>query len=397
MIKINLLLVLLFSPILGFNQCDPNMIWSNTSTNAVCEEQIGAARYIYANGLADHTTGVFPNSGNPHSISSQQYEYTVCAYPILHDSTTAIWSNMDPQPGQCPDRWEFGVAVNGVKMDPAAAEFFVDNNGQNNLDWQLEAVGSNLGLDFNDAHVQPNGAYHYHGVADGLHDLLGIDGTSHSPLVGWSADGFPIYYEYIYSDPNDANSAVLGASSCWQLKSGNRPGDGMSAPDGPYDGTYAQDYEFVNTGGCILDECNGRWGITPEFPNGVYHYVVTDGFPYIPRCFKGRPDGTFRLGPSFCTVSEVSLCSQGLGVNGLTFDDIELTVYPSPADDFLNIDLSGAENHEALITVIGQNGHVLIEKAGWLERLDISKLNTGQYFLQVDIEGRQIAHKFMKN
>ena len=30
-----------------------------------------------------------------------------------------------------------------------------------------------------------------------------------------------------------------------------------------------------------LDECNGRVGVTPEFPEGIYYYVVTDISPDV--------------------------------------------------------------------------------------------------------------------
>jgi hypothetical protein len=51
-------------------------------------------------------------------------------------------------------------------------------------------------------------------------------------------------------------------------------------------GTFTQDYEYV-AGSGDLDECNGRFGVTPEFPNGIYHYYITDTYPFIQRCVKG--------------------------------------------------------------------------------------------------------------
>lgn len=36
-----------------------------------------------------------------------------------------------------------------------------------------------------------------------------------------------------------------------------------------------------------LDECNGRVGVTPEFPGGIYHYYATDTYPYFQRCVTG--------------------------------------------------------------------------------------------------------------
>jgi hypothetical protein len=52
-------------------------------------------------------------------------------------------------------------------------------------------------------------------------------------------------------------------------------------------GTFTTDYEYV-AGLGDLDECNGRTGVTPEFPKGIYHYYITDTYPYIQRCLKGK-------------------------------------------------------------------------------------------------------------
>ena len=51
-------------------------------------------------------------------------------------------------------------------------------------------------------------------------------------------------------------------------------------------GAFMQDWEYV-AGYGDLDECNGRFGSTPEFPEGIYHYYATDTYPYIQRCVKG--------------------------------------------------------------------------------------------------------------
>ena len=37
-----------------------------------------------------------------------------------------------------------------------------------------------------------------------------------------------------------------------------------------------------------LDECNGRIGVTPESPGGIYHHLATDTYPYFQRCIKGN-------------------------------------------------------------------------------------------------------------
>jgi len=81
------------------------------------------------------------------------------------------------------------------------------------------------------------------------------------------------------------------------MKKGNRP-KGDDGPGSKYDGTFEQDFEFVEGSG-DLDKSNGRTGATPEYPEGTYYYVATADYPFIPRIFHGTPDSSFakRMGP----------------------------------------------------------------------------------------------------
>ncbi len=227
--------------------------------NATITER-GNYRYIRSNGLPNHATGRFPNSGNPNAISAQSYNFRVPLNPRKKSSATEA------------GRYLTGVAVNGVPIDPGTAEYF----GGRGSPWREEAITASgqgkLGLDSSNAHVQPNGAYHYHGVPRGLIATLGG-----SKLIGYAADGFPIYY--------------TGQKSSYRLKSGSRP-SGAGSPGGTYDGTYGADYAYV---GGTLDQCNGTTSKTAEYPDGTYHYVVTTNYPFFPRCFMGTPDSSFRV------------------------------------------------------------------------------------------------------
>lgn len=155
-----------------------------------------------------------------------------------------------------------------------------------------EALSANvdLGDDCNNAHVQPTGEYHYHGTPWGIVKQADIKSMF---LLGWAADGFPIYYKYGYT--SDTSSELIELTSSYKLKEGNRPGDGVSAPNGIYDGTYVRDFEYIKGHG-DLDEANGRFGKTPEFPKGTYYYVITDSFPSLPRFFVGTPNESFKVG-----------------------------------------------------------------------------------------------------
>ncbi len=231
-------------------------------------------RIIESNGIPNHLAGKFPNRNNPHTIKPQSYAYRMPAKPAVSKKTTQL--------GMFP----FGIAVNGVVFDPSANEFW---NRDRNSGWQYEPfeIDGKLGLDASNAHVQPRGAYHYHGPPTGLINLL-LDGERKPVLIGYAADGFPIYNDLGYADPDNAKSKVRKLKSSYRLKKGARP-DG---PGGKYDGTFVQDYEYVEGLG-DLDECNGRAGVTPEYPDGTYYYVLTDHFPFVPRQFRGTPDESF--------------------------------------------------------------------------------------------------------
>ena len=178
----------------------------------------------------------------------------------------------------------FGIAVNGVVMDPGTAEYWQNDRRSG---WNYEALGGacKLGLDKYNAHVQPDGTYHYHGIPTGV--LAAEEGTSVPALLGFAADGFPIYGPYGFSDPKRA-TALKKLKSSYRLKSGTRPG----GPGGRYNGKFTQDWAYV-AGAGDLDQCNGRFAVTPEYPKGTYHYVLTDTFPFIPRCWMGNPDSSF--------------------------------------------------------------------------------------------------------
>lgn len=232
----------------------------------------GGTRTIRSNGLPDHKPGQFPNRGNPNRISAQSYEFRMTTKP-----------QAAPQPVFAGGAW-FGVAVNGVPFEPGTAEFW---NGDRAWNYEAATGFLNLGLDAHNAHVQPTGAYHYHALPTGLVTSLGGDGKT-MRLIGWAADGFPIYSAYGPGDTKDTSSVLKKLRTSYKLKQGKRDG----GPGGSYDGTFTADFEFVQDSG-DLDATNGRFEVTPEFPQGTYAYHITDEFPFIPRSWHGTPDASF--------------------------------------------------------------------------------------------------------
>jgi len=182
-------------------------------------------------------------------------------------------------------------------------------------------------------HQPGTGEYHYHANPLCLRAQLGDNVTvartartgpvyqekasnwTHSPILGWAIDGYPVYGPYGHSDPNNPNSAIKRLKSGFRLRQitarvslpdwalPNHSGVSQQLSSSQYGpsinstfplGRYLEDYEFV-AGLGDLDQYNGRQEVTPEFPGGTYAYHVTindDGSPAFPFILAGELYGT---------------------------------------------------------------------------------------------------------
>lgn len=242
----------------------------NYGTKTIVTVKNGVRKMV-TNALPNHKTGEFPRKGNPNTISAQNKTYS---FPV--DPKYTGESKWIKQPG---------VALNGVKFEPQTAEVVACETGES---YRVEAIQDviNLGLDFNHAHVQPTGAYHYHGTPTSV--IEKFDSGEDLVHIGFAKDGFPMYY---------SKSGAYKPS--YKLLNGIREGEDCvyenpkSTIDisvgGHHDGTYGSDFEYVPGSG-DLDECNG---ITIE---GKYMYLVTNDFPYVSRCLMGEFEEEERRG-----------------------------------------------------------------------------------------------------
>lgn len=288
-----------------------NTVCDNTPSvaNAYTETRhTNGTRTIVTNRVPDHDYGNQIARLGVRDLVSTSETFTFTSSPALANRATSILTSSN-RPA-----YSYGIALNGVPIDPAPAEPFIfeDASGEYNWDWVFEPTNNRnaVGLDCNTAHLQPTsnntlGLIHYHGdmtvYANSLLSGLG-DGTTtpNEPVqVGWAADGFPIVYKF---GPAASGVGVQSLTSSYQLKDGYRPGDGDSAPCGTYSGKYTNDYEYVSGAG-DLDECNGIMrSITLTTPSGAtetfgYFYVITDDFPIIGRCLSGTPADVFSKTP----------------------------------------------------------------------------------------------------
>jgi uncharacterized protein YjdB len=271
-----------------------NCATSSTTVSEVCFDVTGDTRTISSNQYPSHAVGSFPNADPTAIAITRVLDLT----PETAANVTYVFDETGMPTPMNQNFWQFGIATNGVEFHPMGLQPWENpGDGEQNWEWQVQVTEEGqVGLDAYGAHVTTQGNYHYHGDIVGL--AVGENGSRHSLLYGFAGDGFPIYYKYGYVSANDPTSGIKELLSSHQLKSGSRTGTGTAGadyPDGTHDGTYIQDYEFVNGLG-DLDECNGRTGVTPEFPGGTYYYVITADFPVTPNCFSGTPDSDWIIG-----------------------------------------------------------------------------------------------------
>jgi len=306
-----------------------------TSPSIYYEYVEGDQRVVYSNNYPNHNFSyVSPRTPEPYY---RVYNFDLA--PKLSGETTSI-SRTNGRPVNY-----FGISLNGVYMMPAPATPFIfenTNTGQYNWDWVFEPT-TNIGdgrdfvaLDCASAHVNPNSGYHYHGNMFGYVEVLkpGISSTNTIPTellqVGWASDGFPILYRF--GPDKDGNVKEMLPS--FQLKSGLRPGDGISAPCGPYSGKYTNDFGYI-AGKGDLDECNGiEASVTLTTAQGEetfeYYYVVTQDFPQISRCMKGNFNDSFIS--SAGALNDVDADSDGF-VSAYDCDDTNANINPFAIDD----------------------------------------------------------------
>ena len=192
----------------------------------------GAQCVFTTNVIPNHTFNDGENSF-ANDVSEQDVEYRVALNPQFAAENTPLSLGFVD-----------AVMLNGVNVDLLAAGCFGVGDGRvgcndDNTPWRFDPLFESNGfrIDQHHAHSEPNGAYHYHGDPNALFDH---SGDVISPVIGFAADGFPVFGSFI----ENRNGRIRAARSSFQLREGNRPG-GADQPGGTFDGSFIDDYEYV--------------------------------------------------------------------------------------------------------------------------------------------------------
>ena len=339
------------------NSGQPSTTWSNGRNtqsqlaNCGVQEILSSANWIYirSTGLGSQVMGPWLNGNFPNLPVDQHFIYAFTRHPVEQKGNN--FNHLG----------EIGMFVDGVRMFDACDAFSYShsnnrdadprgNIGQGDRIWNRDAL-MNEGQTFDAAlaHQQNRGTYHYHTQPITLRYLLGdhvdFDAATktyhesksapqkHSPILGWMQDGYPLYGPYGFSNATNASSGVRRLISGFVVRAGQNGADDLAATGrktlpawetreqgrsstlqisetGPnvnstYPlGHYLEDFAYLGDCGKVfgkdfdLDELNGRWCVTPEFPHGTFAYFTTidaNGTPVYPynmgRRYHGYPNG----------------------------------------------------------------------------------------------------------
>ena len=388
------------------------LIQDNVPVNVQTVQYSDAWVYVSTNGIPAYPTGPFQD-GNPSQASDQNAIYKISLNPQPNTGTPTNTNGGN-----------IGIFINGVSLFD-----YRDGVSWNNMTqaegggpimgppgqgvWNRDAiVAERVGFDCAKGHPAM-GNYHHHQnpsafdmdlvpisdvcdmyASDGLYV---IDANIHSPLLGYAYDGYPIYGAYGFLN-TDGTGGITRIKSSYQLRNITERttyADGTSVTSGPpinatYPlGRYREDYEYIaHSEPDFLDEHNGRFCVTPEYPNGIYAYFCTvdenwnSAYPYV-------------VGPTFYGVKtgvKVNSITEAVttynGTPSLVSNTVEvdqLTIFPNPATDFVAAQMKGLNTVEWKVDLLDASGKLVqtttLYPGSTIAYFDTRTLYSGEYVM----------------
>lgn len=367
-------------------------------TNVLAVNYTDADVYVSCTCIPGYDIG--PWAGNPNIPANQDFTFRITRAPAANTGTPVA------TPLGHVGAWRNGVSI---------------FNAKDGMSWNNQGIWNRNALVFEGSsfdeclgHPAPNGEYHHHVNPVCLYDAT--NGAQHSPLIGYAFDGFPVYGAFAYAN-TDGTGGIARMRSSYRLREITERttlADGTALTSGEYGpaiggqyalGAFIEDHEYVEGLG-DLDGHNGRFCVTPEYPQGTYAYFVTideDGLPVYPYVLGPTYYGTVQQGntgpqsghntvPGGAENYDPSVTGIAEQVEG---DD--LVLYPVPTEDVLNVRTDGrnigqVEVRDAAGRITGRwpgrGPSLMIDPAGWA---------TGVYVLRVLLEdGSRAERVFVK-
>jgi hypothetical protein len=386
--------------------------------------------YVSTNGIPAYITGPFLD-GNPSLATSQNAIFKLPLNPTQNTGT--------PTP---TNGGNIGIFINGVALfdyrDGVAWNATTNAlcGGPGNPPcpggptvtqaWNRDAIpAERAGFDCAKAHPAM-GNYHHHqnpsafnldlSVLSTICDTYPSDGlyvinpSQHSPLLGYAYDGFPIYGAYGYANTN-GTGGITRMKSSYQLRNittRTTSPTGVVVTSGPIVSTtyplgyFREDYEYVaHTESDYLDEHNGRFCVTPEYPNGIYCYFATvdvnhnSAYPYVVGpTFYGN-----KTGVKVTSITETTtIYNPALGITNFDDNDFKVVIAPNPAQEFIAIQTQMAEKDfkVELIDVLGKVVKTTaIAQGSTLTIIETDTIYNGTYFVTISDGNESKSYKIV--
>ncbi|MDG1252807.1 MAG: YHYH protein [Schleiferiaceae bacterium] len=383
--------------------------------------------YIRCSGVPAYAVGPFLDGNPVLAPTNRHYLFRIPRNPVKETQNPVT-----------PGLGHIGVLINGVPVYNFADAMSYNNQGV----WHQNAVTfEHAGMDCGKGHPAPvfNGppgpgsqligaSYHHHQSPAifttasqplintcATYPSLGLytmDSTVHSPLLGFAFDGFPIYGAYAYSD-------TVGLGSIRRIQSSYRMRTmttRTTLPDGTILaasqfgpsvssvalGSYKEDFEYISGLG-DLDEHNGRFAVTPEFPNGTYAYYTTvnaqrnSAYPYvIGDTYYGAvaTDNFGGMGPNAGATSVVlpGGVSTFTPLSLIEGAPLNLTLYPIPTLSSFTLQGQEWQGTWEIVDLMGRVWNRGFHQAqdGNLKG-EVGLMPSGYYRLNVHFEGQSLS------
>jgi YHYH protein/Secretion system C-terminal sorting domain len=359
--------------------------------------------YINANSVPGYAIG--PWMANPNVPSAQNLTLKIPRKPQAQTGTkTTVGLG------------SIGIWTNGVTIYNADDGMSYNNAGT----WKRNAyVYEGISFDACSGHADRSGSYHHHINPKCLYT---VDATKHSPIVGFAYDGFPIYGPFANASTN-GTGAIKRMTSSYRVRSITQrttlPGSTAmlsAAQQGPavsaqYPlGNFLQDFEYV-AGLGDLDQYNGRFAITPDYPQGIYAYYVTveadlatPAYPFaIGLQYYGVVE-TANTGPMVgkATVSESVQEFTGVSSGIREGNVADVRVFPNPAHSTFTVEMNNPQSGMITLSLVHASGETIFTvretapQGAFRKELNVSNLAAGTYFLEMKRGTGQATERFVE-
>lgn len=371
--------------------------------------------YVTTNGVPSYPTGPFLD-GNPSQAESQSAIFKI---PLDPEENTGTKTETTPA--------NIGVFINGVALfdwrdgvawNPTTSALC---GGPGNppcpggmgaqMDWNRDAIpAEKAGFDCAKGHPSM-GNYHHHqnpsafkldidviSTICNLYDadgLYAIDSDEHSPLIGFAYDGFPIYGAYGFKN-TDGSGGIARMKSSYELVTTTTRTNGPTVDATYFAGYFKEDYAYTaQTGQDYLDESNGRFCITPEYPDGIYAYFCTvdedwnSAYPYaVGPVFYGSVDASI-VGSISETVTNyvADTTDSTTSISTVSPVGFKARIFPNPASDLIAIQMHGLVRDDITIELMDISGRVIqasqIRAGSTISYLDTKTIKSGNYIVMI--------------